>query len=447
MAKRAASDQEPAIVPFIRKNATQKSESHCPKRAPLLSTRSYGSTWASSCLSGSTNEPLGHIASSKYVLDNEMVYHGEATLAFFRDRLEVTTQKAPHEAKRDVISIRESDGKRPHVIALHRLACDPTRAAVKCAPPPGALGRVTKAIVLFPRSCEWQTCCASIATGDEGSFQFRPSRWRYEEAKDEDRQEMERLFCRLEGGSKDEEFQPFEYKSGRGVVEVGHEEWRRLETGELFNDTLVDFYVAYVLRHMTSSRFVAASSLFFPKITSSGGSYKEAARWPGARDAFSADFAAFPVGYNGHWSVIVCTHLEQLRSRQSGERAGAEPALFHLDSCRGMAHERASEHMRNFLSSMALNNLGEKETSKLVLDKRALPLIEPDVPQQTNGFDCGAFALEFIDKACSVSPDSTTLRRVQMSSPEQVGLNKRRFLRKLLLSKGAAPARPSLPLL
>lgn len=105
-----------------------------------------------------------------------------------------------------------------------------------------------------------------------------------------------------------------------------------------------------------------------------------------------------PVGASNHWSLAVvvnASHWKNLipgKTRERTKRIVAEkekPFIVHFDSCKGT-------HTAEFVAKgiKELLRYFNQETSEM----NCPDIIQPDIPQQGNGFDCGPFTIGVYSK-------------------------------------------------
>ncbi|XP_039833070.1 ubiquitin-like-specific protease 1D isoform X3 [Panicum virgatum] len=115
-------------------------------------------------------------------------------------------------------------------------------------------------------------------------------------------------------------------------------------------------------------------------------------RWWKGVDIFRKDYILFPVHADAHWSlVIVCMPAKE-------DHSG--PMVLHLDSLKGQVHQSKNIFIvvDRFLKTEWMHLNGKNLTRKIV--KKSI-----NVPQQENGYDCGLFALFYMERFIQEAPD------------------------------------------
>lgn len=203
----------------------------------------------------------------------------------------------------------------------------------------------------------------------------------------------------------------FEYPPGqRGKISVTAEERCRLAERKYLNDTLIDFYIKYQeteLQNRTESlRFSAKffSSFFFGRLRRSGAiDYQGVKKWTKDVDLFAKRYVFVPICDSYHWSLIIVANLNMLEDVLESESRGTgsnSPRIIYLDSLDPKRGTEFGKTIRRYLVEEWLtrkkkvqpNSFTHKETASLF--EAALPIFKPNVPIQTNEYDCGLYLLK-----------------------------------------------------
>ena len=153
------------------------------------------------------------------------------------------------------------------------------------------------------------------------------------------------------------------------------------------NDEMINFYLNLLMERGKADNFPSVysfSTFFYPKICSYG--HQGVRRWTKSVDIFSHDYILIPVHLGIHW----CLAIVDLRQKE----------VRYYDSMGGNNNEALS-HIKSYLSA-------ESRAKKRVdVDWSGWQLINvKDIPQQTNGSDCGVFACklaEYVSRDARIS--------------------------------------------
>lgn len=97
----------------------------------------------------------------------------------------------------------------------------------------------------------------------------------------------------------------------RGEIAITEMDTARLAEDVYLNDTLIDFYLAYILDNLAASNLLAStylfSTFFYSQYTSKRGleGYETVEKWTRDIDLFSKKFVVVPIHEAMHWYVIV----------------------------------------------------------------------------------------------------------------------------------------------
>jgi sentrin-specific protease 7 len=113
---------------------------------------------------------------------------------------------------------------------------------------------------------------------------------------------------------------------GKIKVTVNEEDIERLDDGNYLNDTLIEFYIRWLERHLLqdkpdiSRRIYFLNTFFYERLTTNskgkrGFNYDAVRRWTSKIDLLSYDYIVVPVNENAHWYVaIICNAPKLLAS-------------------------------------------------------------------------------------------------------------------------------------
>lgn len=202
--------------------------------------------------------------------------------------------------------------------------------------------------------------------------------------------------------------------------EIDEESLRTLEPGKMVNDTIIEYYLNYLMSRTTQlnrDRMHLFSTFFYSKLVSTFKKNdpqtidKTCTRWNKSVRVFDKDFLVIPICQGLHWLlVIVCfarkcpDHDDPILiteiSKAPKQRNFAFPCMLIFDSlgyrymdtftlpirrflCKRWRHERPQEEPRNFKNRMIF-----KEYAAMV-------------PRQRNAYDCGIHLLCTFEKFLS----------------------------------------------
>ena len=210
-----------------------------------------------------------------------------------------------------------------------------------------------------------------------------------------------------------------------GPISVTSQDYVRLTDGSFLNDTLVDTFNGFILNnsdpvttssiHIFSSTFLlclsgrrqkpgsdlerreAEEALPMPERR-----HKRVARYTRNIDLFSKNVVVFPCCLDSppHWFLVAAL-------------LGPQPCVVVLDSF-------AAGDGRREVADMIVEYL-EMERSDRGLQGPAFTVLNPIVPQQEDGYNCGIFAIMFLERILAAPAHFSTLAR-------QDGLNNWFFL-------------------
>lgn len=204
----------------------------------------------------------------------------------------------------------------------------------------------------------------------------------------------------------------FEFPPGqRGKIRVTEEERGRLIQKKYLNDSLIDFYIKYhetdIERRAHELRFTAVffSSFFFGRLRRTDRiDYQGVRGWTKNVDIFSRRFVFVPICESYHWSLIIVANLDKVQSLvDSSEEAPQDsteaPRIIYLDSLDPKRGTEFGETMRHYLVEEWLakrlgseRNLATRKATSARF-KKIIPILRPNVPIQTNEYDCGLYVL------------------------------------------------------
>ncbi|XAR48496.1 Ulp1 peptidase [Bertholletia excelsa] len=184
-------------------------------------------------------------------------------------------------------------------------------------------------------------------------------------------------------------FEPFEEvvypKGDSDAVSISKRDVDLLQPDTFVNDTIIDFYIKYLKNEMEPlkrNRFHFFNSFFFRKLIDldkdpssafeGRAAFQRVRKWTRKVNLFEKDYVFIPVNFNYHWSLIVICHpgeVDKFPGKMANEdlkKSQKVPCILHMDSIKG-------------------NHTGLKD------------LVQSQLPQQQNSFDCGLFLLHYVE--------------------------------------------------
>lgn len=179
----------------------------------------------------------------------------------------------------------------------------------------------------------------------------------------------------------------FKIKTNDIIVQVGDIELTQSDLVLLYeyngwlNDECVNAYMNYlrhrtkVLTHLPRCHFF--NSFFYTLLSSKGYNYQRVARWTKSLDIFTLDKIIIPIHRGFHWTLFVVNMKQKQLEYYDSFGGKNEECFFYIK--RYLADKYFELHQQPFDTS------GWKD------------VIPNDIPNQTNGYDCGVFTCQFAD--------------------------------------------------
>ncbi|NXN37875.1 SENP2 protease, partial [Rhinoptilus africanus] len=185
--------------------------------------------------------------------------------------------------------------------------------------------------------------------------------------------------------------EPDEIMSSAFKLKVTREDIHTLRNLCWLNDEVINFYMGLVMERSKKEEYPsvhAFSSFFFEKLTSGG--YKAVGRWTRHMDLFKKDIILVPINLSLHWALAVIDTRKK--------------TIKYFDSL-GQKGDKICETLLKYLQDESC----EKRNVKLNVSEWTIHSMEPhEIPQQTNGSDCGVFTCKYADFICREKPLSFT---------------------------------------
>ncbi|KAM6356285.1 sentrin-specific protease 2-like [Alca torda] len=177
--------------------------------------------------------------------------------------------------------------------------------------------------------------------------------------------------------------EPAEVMSSAFKLKVTREDIGTLRNLCWLNDEVINFYMGLVMERSKKEGYPsvhAFSSFFYEKLASGG--YKAVRRWTRHVDIFQKDIILVPINLRLHWTLAVIDTRKK--------------TIKYFDSL-GQAGDKICETLLKYLQEES----HEKRHVKLNVSEWTLHSMEPhEIPQQSNGSDCGVFTCKYADYVC-----------------------------------------------
>ncbi|XP_071668465.1 sentrin-specific protease 2 isoform X2 [Patagioenas fasciata] len=173
---------------------------------------------------------------------------------------------------------------------------------------------------------------------------------------------------------------PGEIMSSAFKLRVTREDIHTLQNLRWLNDEIINFYMSLLVERNKKEGYPsvhAFSTFFYPKLISEG--YKAVRRWTRGVDLFKQDIVLVPIHLRVHWALAVI----DVRKK----------TIKYFDSM-AQKGSKICDTLFRYLQEESR----EKRNQELSISEWTLHNMEPhEIPQQTNGSDCGVFTCKFAD--------------------------------------------------
>ncbi|NXK92103.1 SENP2 protease, partial [Formicarius rufipectus] len=146
------------------------------------------------------------------------------------------------------------------------------------------------------------------------------------------------------------------------------------------NDEVINFYMSLLVERSKKEGYPAVhafSTFFYPKLCSGG--YQAVRRWTRGVDLFKKDLILVPIHLSVHWALLVI----DVRKK----------TIKYFDSM-GLKGKDICATLLKYLQEESK----EKRNLELIASEWTLRSMSPwEIPQQSNGSDCGVFACKYAD--------------------------------------------------
>ncbi|XP_035190441.1 sentrin-specific protease 2 isoform X2 [Oxyura jamaicensis] len=188
-------------------------------------------------------------------------------------------------------------------------------------------------------------------------------------------EDMEREITAALGEGKPDDIMSSAFK-----LKVTREDIHTLKNFYWLNDEIINFYMNLLVERNKKEGYPAVyafSTFFYPKLTSGG--YKAVRRWTRGVDLFKQDLIVVPIHLTMHWALAVI----DVRRK----------TIMYFDSM-AQKGDKICEALFQYLQEESQ----EKRNLELSFSEWILRNMEPhEIPQQTNGSDCGVFLCKYAD--------------------------------------------------
>ncbi|KAI8339850.1 hypothetical protein BC941DRAFT_418699 [Chlamydoabsidia padenii] len=205
----------------------------------------------------------------------------------------------------------------------------------------------------------------------------------------------------------------------KGSITISIQDSKRLEPEEFLNDSIIDFYLKWLMdsyngitgyRHHSERTRQATnnthifSSFFYNRLTQGTEQtgyikYDNVRKWTTKIDLFEKKYAIFPINEKWHWYLVLVCNIDKCIPTETHNGTSMNdvdlrdrPLMFVLDSLGGNQRTSMVNLIRYlFKEAAARRNVKQAD------------FIRPDiyisnVPKQDNTCDCGVFLLHFVDQ-------------------------------------------------
>ncbi|KAI7857127.1 hypothetical protein BDC45DRAFT_566660 [Circinella umbellata] len=199
--------------------------------------------------------------------------------------------------------------------------------------------------------------------------------------------------------------------SAPGNVAVVREDANRLKEGQMLNDSIIDFYVKWLLTNASISedeqpiteRVHIFNTFFFARLKQStrDDPYEDVKKWTLKINLFEKDFVSVPVHEAIHWYLFVVCNLKKCildeaecidLSYDENDKSDDKAIIYSLDSM-GMKRTRSANRVIKYLEAAAKDRLGVDADQF----RKPVYIQATNVPLQPNAYDCGIYMLHFIE--------------------------------------------------
>ncbi|XP_071422881.1 sentrin-specific protease 2 [Pithys albifrons albifrons] len=185
--------------------------------------------------------------------------------------------------------------------------------------------------------------------------------------------------------------EPGEILSSAFKLKVTREDICTLHHLRWLNDEVINFYMNLLMERSKREGYPALhafSTFFYPKLCSGG--YRAVRRWTRGVDLFRQDLILVPIHLRVHWTLLVIdVRKKTIRYFDSLGQKGDDICTTLLQYLQ--EESKAKRNLELSASEWTLRSMSPSE-----------------IPQQTNGSDCGVFVCKFADSISRDKPITFT---------------------------------------
>ncbi|GFH58426.1 hypothetical protein CTEN210_14902 [Chaetoceros tenuissimus] len=187
-------------------------------------------------------------------------------------------------------------------------------------------------------------------------------------------------------------------KQNNHIITIRGEDYDRLSPGEFLNDTLIDFWISWLIYNMgnVSNQVHVFTTQFYTKLEEEG--VESVKSWTAKKniDIFEKKYVFVPVNKDIHWSLLVIVNPGNIFSDDDEEARNQNlehPYILFMDSLRAHKKARLQKTLHKWLNAEAAR-LG-KFDRKDPYENSTCPVENAHVPRQDNCWDCGVFICRY----------------------------------------------------
>ena len=194
---------------------------------------------------------------------------------------------------------------------------------------------------------------------------------------------------------------------GINCITIIVDDMNRLDEGQFLNDSIIDFYLRYILIEDRSLKAIEKtfvySSFFYRKLTTTLTSqpvpFDRVKGWTSKIDVFALDFLIIPINEHAHWFMAIILFPGRLLNsadNMSTVDASALDSMTYLVICDSLGQSRpgAIEHLKDYLVASVKDRKPDIDVQML---KQSIIGVHANLPQQPNSVDCGVYVLQYVE--------------------------------------------------
>ncbi|GFH57133.1 hypothetical protein CTEN210_13609 [Chaetoceros tenuissimus] len=187
-------------------------------------------------------------------------------------------------------------------------------------------------------------------------------------------------------------------KQKNHIITIRGEDYDRLAPGEFLNDTLIDFWISWLIHRMgnVSDQVHVFTTQFYTKLEQEG--VESVVSWTAKKniDIFEKKYVFVPVNKDIHWSLLVIVNPGNIISDDDEEACNRNlehPYVLFMDSLRAHKKSKLQRTLYTWLNKEAarLRKFDRKDPFVPV----TCPVEIAHVPTQDNCWDCGVFVCRY----------------------------------------------------